>query len=265
MHPDIPGVTFAQPMQVSAPEEGAWYHYFDWPDGRTTRGRLDFRQNVEPYLGRLDYKGKSVLEVGPASGFLTKELAARGASVTCIDLPDDHPWDAVPRMDMDVDGWVSERKRGTKRHRASWWYAQKQFGTDARMLYWNIDRFPEWFGKVRFDVVFLGSILQHFRHPIDVIYNVARLTDTLVVSELQVDWVEKMGLGAHFVPAKNNDILGSWWNLSSSLVKQVAETCLMERVSHEVHPYRIWALKGKTDSSDQYVDRNIWVSVFKRP
>ena len=26
-------------------------------------------------------------EVGPASGFLTKEMARRGAQVTCIDLP----------------------------------------------------------------------------------------------------------------------------------------------------------------------------------
>lgn len=273
MHPHIPNAKFAEPIKIADRADAFWYHHFDWPDGTTTRGRLDFRDKADLYLGRLDYSGKSVLEIGPASGFLTKELAQRGAFVTCIELPDDHPWDVVPRTDIDTEEWINARRAVMPRLRASWWYAVQEFNVDARMLYWSVDNLPLWFGKVRFDVVFLGSVLQHFRDPIRVLYDVARLTGTIVISELQVDRLEVPGAGAQFVPDRSNQALGSWWNLPSHIVRQVLGTVKMERVSHEVEVYRIWAsgavnstssaMKGETDDTDPFTDRNIWTSVFK--
>ena len=51
-------------------------------------GLWDLRQTVDDYLGRIDFAGKRVLEIGPASGFLTIEMERRGADVVAVELPE---------------------------------------------------------------------------------------------------------------------------------------------------------------------------------
>jgi hypothetical protein len=59
-------------------------------------GSWDLRSGVDAYLGRLPFAGARVLEVGPASGFLTMEMEKRGASVIALEVKDDPGWDFVP-------------------------------------------------------------------------------------------------------------------------------------------------------------------------
>ena len=42
-------------------------------------GQWDLRGGVDDYLGKVAFAGQRVLEIGPASGFLTFEMEKRGA------------------------------------------------------------------------------------------------------------------------------------------------------------------------------------------
>jgi O-methyltransferase len=65
-------------MPVSSPDECARYHTFELPDGRIIRAAWDMRDCVDDCLGRFDFTGKTVLEVGPANGFYTIAMEKRG-------------------------------------------------------------------------------------------------------------------------------------------------------------------------------------------
>ena len=62
-------------------------------------GDWDLRRGVDDYLGKVVFAGKRVLEIGPASGFLTFEMEKRGADVISVEVTDEHGWDFVPYPD----------------------------------------------------------------------------------------------------------------------------------------------------------------------
>ena len=64
----------AKEHEVGTLEDWFVYHWFDLSDGRTVPGIYDLRKNWRAYLGNVDLKGRRVLEVGPASGFLTFKM-----------------------------------------------------------------------------------------------------------------------------------------------------------------------------------------------
>lgn len=241
---------FAEPIPVQDPSEASWYQFMDWPDGSVTDGKWDYRGKADEFLGKLDYSGVSVLEVGPASGYLTKEMFRRGARVTCVDLPDDEPWQSVPRVDVTVNEFDAQRARGLDRLRKSWWLTQKRWETDARMAYIGADRVLD---AGKHDRALIGCILQHMKEPIGFLYNVASLVDEIVVTEPFVARAERRD-GAVFLPAPTNDVVGSWWLLSSGLVAQVLATAAFELTDHYKTDFR--TREGKT--------REFYTSVFKR-
>ena len=73
-----------------------FYHSMSIPGVGEIVGLWDLRETVDDYLGRIDFAGKRVLEIGPASGFLTIEMERRGADVVAVELPDGVGWDFVP-------------------------------------------------------------------------------------------------------------------------------------------------------------------------
>jgi len=63
---------------------------------------------IQLILGNIEFNGKSVLELGPASGYLTFYMEQKGADVTSIDLSiDDNQWDVVPNCMRNWDSDVS--------------------------------------------------------------------------------------------------------------------------------------------------------------
>src|SRR5438094_8067518 len=56
----------------------------------------DLRGGIDEYLGKVDFAGQRVLEIGPASGFLTFEMEKRGADVVSVEVTAEHGWDFVP-------------------------------------------------------------------------------------------------------------------------------------------------------------------------
>jgi hypothetical protein len=77
-------------MSLSSDPEGAshnpsiddcwWYHSIDLPNFGTVEGQWDLRGRFSDYIGGVDLRGHTVLDVGAASGFISMEAEKHGAS-----------------------------------------------------------------------------------------------------------------------------------------------------------------------------------------
>jgi len=81
---------FAKPKIVNDVKDCYFYHTLDVPGYGTIEGNWDLRGGFSEYLGRVDFKGKKVLEMGTANGALCFEMERRGASVIAFDLSKEH-------------------------------------------------------------------------------------------------------------------------------------------------------------------------------
>jgi hypothetical protein len=255
---------YASPMAVSSPDECAWYHTFDLPDGTITRATWDLRNSVDDYLGRFDFTGKSVLEIGPASGFLTVAMEKRGARIVSIENSPDQAWEHVPRTDLDADRWLELRRVGSPRLFKSWWYAQKVYNCSASVVYCGASALRSVANILKFDVCFIGGVLQHVRYPVDVLWAASRIADVVIVTERYLPEVESDGARMRFVPAPGNDYLDTWFYLSSTVVTNALGVFGFEPVRRETFQVTAWHLRDPDIAKDTCVASDHYNMVFRR-
>ena len=70
------------PWQINSIEECNFYHSTDIPGLGLVEGQWDLREGFDEYLGGYDFAGKRVLEIGPATGFLTFRIEKTAHQVT---------------------------------------------------------------------------------------------------------------------------------------------------------------------------------------
>jgi SAM-dependent methyltransferase len=158
-----------------------WYHYFpflkDHPD---IKPHYDLRNNLDDLLLPRDMREKSYLDIGTANGFLSFEMEKRGATVVSFDVDEDEDMEQIPYAGS------PDRRAGNKMfnrmfHRG-YWYAHRHFKSKAKVVYGNVMRMPDDLGT--YDVVMMGSILQHLRDPFVAIQCADRhVKDTLIICE----------------------------------------------------------------------------------
>jgi hypothetical protein len=174
---------YAPPLTVDNPNDCYFYHSIDLPGHGLITGDWDLRANVDDYLGRVDVKGKKVLEVGTANGYLCFEMERRGAEVTGYDLSPAHDWDYVPfngKVDEDL---IVKRKDNIRRLNRAWWLGHRCFNSRARVVYGPVYQIPESIGPV--DISTFGAILLHLRDPFLAIQKAANITrETIIVTDL---------------------------------------------------------------------------------
>ncbi len=160
-----------------------FYHSYTLADGEEVVGEWDLRPDPFGYLGEISVTGRSVLEIGPASGFLSFYMEAAGASVTCLEPPMSHLWDMVPFAGFDHEGWRKEFEVQIEKVRNSFWYMHQQNASRVRMFEGDPYALPQDFGP--FDIGVLAAVLLHCRRPFDMLQSVAaRTRHTLVITEL---------------------------------------------------------------------------------
>ena len=209
------GAPYARPRHVTSPDRCHFYHVMDLPELGEVGGEWDLRDGIDPYLGGIHVGGRRVLDVGAASGFVTFELERRGAEVVACDLPEDAPWDVVPRADADLAVYAEERRRLLHRLRNSFWLAHRLLGSSARLVERRADQIPA--GAGRFDVAVVSSILMHLRDPLAALECVARLTDTtIVVAEPMLASTGDSAL-LLFRPARE-PLLDTWWTFTPAAI-----------------------------------------------
>ena len=73
-------IEFAKPLDVESPEGCFFYHTVELPTFGVVHGQWDLRGKFEEYVSGVEVEGKSVLDVGTATGFLSFEAERRGAA-----------------------------------------------------------------------------------------------------------------------------------------------------------------------------------------
>ncbi len=177
-----PGI-FAEPRSVSRIEDCDFYHWMDIPEHGTVKGKWDLRGVVDAYLGHVDFAGKRVLELGPASGFLTFEMEKRGAEVISYDIGPDQEWDMVPHSRYDYQKRIEEFKEYCWKMQNAYWFAHRAHRSRAKVVYGSIYHIPAEIGPV--DIAAVCGILLHLRDPFGALQSALRLVrETVIVTDL---------------------------------------------------------------------------------
>jgi SAM-dependent methyltransferase len=178
---------YAPSRTVNRLEDCFFYHTMDLPGHGTIQGIWDIRNDVDPYLGFVPLKGKRVLELGTASGFLCYEMEKRGADVVGYDLNESLDWDIVPYYDFPQTSHAFERKRHIRELNNGWWYAHAGNKSKAHVVYGDIYKVPESIGPV--DIATFGCILLHLRDPFQALASASKLVkETIIVTQHVQEW-----------------------------------------------------------------------------
>jgi SAM-dependent methyltransferase len=205
-------------IQREAPafEACNFYHSVGLPSHGLVRGYWDLRPTVDAYLGGFDFAGKSVLEVGPASGFLSFHMERAGATVTAIEPPMERLWDIVPMPGFDMAAWREQFTASIPGVRNSFWYLHHHSRSSVRLLEADPEQLPPDAGD--FDVGLFAAVLLHCRSPISILEGCARrVRSTVIVTELYDATLGELPV-CHLLPRPNIPQVDTWWALTPAFV-----------------------------------------------
>jgi SAM-dependent methyltransferase len=148
------------------------------------KGEWDLRGRVDEYFGFVPFKGKRILELGTANGFLCFEMEKRGADVVGYDLSEKDDWDIVPFAGKITEEQIQDRKKAIRGINNAWWLTHRLLGSKAHVVYGTVYNVPQDLGMV--DIVTFGSILLHLRDPFLALQKASTLArESIIVTEWQ--------------------------------------------------------------------------------
>jgi SAM-dependent methyltransferase len=204
---------FSQPPPGISFEDCIFYHTIEIPSRGVVRGQWDLRGHVDEYFGGYDFTGKRVLEIGPASGFLTFEMERRGAQVVAVEVAEDPGWDFVPFSDEVLQPILAQRRETMKGVKNSFWFLHDLNGSKAQVHYGDPCQIPSSLGK--FDVAIMASVLLHCERPTRILAECAQRADTLIVTETYRSDLEGRSV-CRLLPGANAQLWDTWWGFSTN-------------------------------------------------
>jgi len=160
-----------------------FYHTMDIPGRGHVQGEWTLRDVEHSYLGGVALAGKSVLEIGPASGFLTMRMEQGGADVVAFDLDEAHMPDNLVASPDTCNHYVADFRRFQRRLNNGFGEVHRAFGLKAGVRHGTVYDLPADLGI--FDMATFCSVLLHLRDPFLALYRVSRhVRDTLVVTDM---------------------------------------------------------------------------------
>ena len=204
-------------------EDCDFYHSVRLSDGTVIAAPWDLRGREREYLGNVDFAGKSVLELGPATGHLTYFMERAGADVVSFDVGYEVSMDLMPTPLPDIRQLRLDHACNVTRSQNAWWFLHRDYGSSARMIFGDIYALPGDIGE--FDVSVFGAILLHLKSPIAALEQAARRTrSTIVVTEPWAYAAEQLhdnimrpfplGEGGRWV---------IWWSISAGAVVRMLD------------------------------------------
>jgi SAM-dependent methyltransferase len=200
-----------------------FYHTMELPGFGEVRGQWDLRNRFDDYVGGVDLSGKSVLDVGTATGFLSFEAEKRHAArVLSFDISDPRQFRFLPFKDKDYyrdpERWAEEFGAEIQRWKNAYWLCHRLLESSAEVFYGNIYDLPVALGV--FDVAIVGAVLEHLSDPISALASIARLTkETVVVVTPLLETEERI---ARFEGSANHpDSDFTWWIYSVGIYYEV--------------------------------------------
>ena len=177
-------VPYAAPRVVTRLEDCFFYHTIEIPGHGLVEGPWDLRAGIEDYLGHVPVRGKRVLELGTASGFVCFHMERQGAEVVAYDLSPQHahlqnvvvfPADDLRQMAAEYSSLIHLVNN-------AWWFCHRALRSSARVVYGNVYDVPGSIGTV--DVATFGCLLLHLRDPFLALSSALRMVrETVIVTE----------------------------------------------------------------------------------
>jgi SAM-dependent methyltransferase len=142
-----------------------------------TPGAWDLRGRFADYIGNVPLTGRSVLDIGAASGFLSFSAEQQGArDVVSFDIDTGERQSLLPFKDglyyRDHSAWARGRTALFERWKNAYWVAHRAYRSNARVIYGDVYNLPPSLGT--FDVVIVCAVLEHLSDPIRAIASVAQ-------------------------------------------------------------------------------------------
>ena len=206
---------YAKPQSVKNIKDCYFYHVMEIPGYGKVGEEWDLRKGVDKYLGNVDLKGKRVLEIGPASGYLTFEMESRGAEIVGIELASTNDWDVVPHHLINKDDTEEERRESMTKLRNGFWFAHEKMKSKAKIYYGSIYNLPAALGH--FDVAIMGSVLLHTRDPLKIMEQCANLSDEFVITERHFPELDGLPV-ASLYPTAESPQWDTWWRFSPDFI-----------------------------------------------
>lgn len=185
-----------------------WWHSIDLGNGLVTPGAKSLDQMQEEYenaFGGLDFKGKSVLDVGAWNGAFSIEAKRRGAErVVALDRP----------RDVNMPG-----------ARESLEFAIATSGLAIEMVERDVEEPHALDGLGQFDIVAFLGVFYHLVDPIMVLRNLARITrETLILETHQEFSADQRPLMVFFPNSELNNDASNWWGPNRACVEALLKT-----------------------------------------
>jgi SAM-dependent methyltransferase len=241
---------FEAPRHVERTDLCHFYHTMDLPEIGTVTGQWDLRGRFDDYVSDVPFEGKTVLDIGTASGFLTFEAEKRGAKVTSFDISDAKFQHLLPFKNKlyfrDHREWRKQQNAGIELWKNAYWLAHRLLKSKANVFYGNIYDLPAELGT--FDTVIIGSVLEHLSDQISALASVSRHVKSELIIVTPV--IETESYIAEFIGrAANPEADYTWWIYSSVVYADIlnmlgfkigritkkAYPCVIAGADHERH------------------------------
>jgi hypothetical protein len=218
-----------------------FYHAMDLPQVGFVQGDWDLRGRFDDYIGGVNLRDRSVLDVGTASGFLSFEAEQRGArSVTSFNAA------SASQLQRNPGQAVSESN--FKAYLNSYRLAHHLLKSKAIPIFGDVYRLGDIAPKS--DVVIVGQILVHLRDPFGALEQMAQCSaDMLVIAEGMFDHPDPIAayLGGT-TPI-------SWFHFSTRVYREFLPKLGFEIISIRPGQYRCVAMEK---------DEAVWTLVARR-
>ncbi|HVS21341.1 MAG TPA: class I SAM-dependent methyltransferase [Pyrinomonadaceae bacterium] len=222
-HEEASATVLAKPRYVDSLDDCFFYHTMELPGLGVVDGQWDLRGRFDDYIGGVEVAGKSVIDVGAATGFLSFEAEKRGAArVVSFDMGDARQQTFLPFKEKlyyrDYESFVSYHAITIERWKNAYWLCHRLLNSRAEVCYGNIYDLPRELGQ--FDVALVGAVLEHLNDQITALASIARLVrETMVVVSPVLETEERI---ARFEPtADNPDYDYTWWRYSIGVYREV--------------------------------------------
>jgi SAM-dependent methyltransferase len=217
--------SFAKPREIVSLKDCYWYHVMDVPGIGETAGVWDLRGKFSEYIGGVSVAGKTVLDIGAASGFLSFSAEkAEASEVVSFDIDVGDRQHLLPFQDSlyyrDHSIWAKSRTEHFDLWKNAYWFAHRAFKSSARVAYGDVYDLDPQLGQ--FDVVIVGAVLEHLSDPIRALASIARkAAHTLVINTGIIESNEPI---ARFMgDSKRPEIDYVFWTYSREVYRQVLE------------------------------------------
>src|SRR5260221_4239414 len=213
----------AKPRHVENPDDCFFYHTMDLPGLGELKGHWDLRGRFNEYIGGVSLAGKSVIDIGAATGFLSFEAEKMGAArVLSFDIGDPRQQAFLPFKDKlysrDPARWTEEYGAEIEQWRNAYWLCHRLLDSKAEAYYGAIYELPRALGQ--FDVAIVGSVLEHLSDQISALASIARLTkETMVIVSPMLETAERVARFGALADHPENDF--TWWIYSEGVYREV--------------------------------------------